>query len=114
MKKAHNNVPMERPIIVSILMLLALVNGVWFFSSTSGGPLVACIGYAVVGLRFMKNNHDRTVLIAGIAGLAIHIIEAFILNIADLTAMQRAYFLLNLLLPFFLIITAYRMDHRLH
>ena len=83
--------------LLSILVVLVTVNTAWKVASEYSGPLIALILYVVAAFLCWRRNHFQAGIIAGMAGLGIHIYELILWGVAGLGLLDLGLPLVNLI-----------------
>jgi hypothetical protein len=83
---------------LTLLITLAVMNGVWSFLSSWGGASIATVLYAIVALRWYLKDYISGA-IAGVLGFGIHLYVLLFHPLADLRVFETVFFYMNLLLP---------------
>ena len=92
---------------LGLLAALVVTNAIFLALLQTGGPLIALVVYAVLLWRWWQRN-DRVVMVGGLAGLAVHVVEVVSMGWSAYPALMT----LNLLLPALLAPIAWRADQR--
>ena len=85
--------------VVTILVILASGNGVWWITSSRSIILIAAAAYAVVAFEVWRRNDYRAGLMIGIAGFAIHAAEAAVHGKDQLGSLESVWLYANIVLP---------------
>ena len=88
---------------ITILVILAVGNGVWALTSGRAAPWLAVVAYGVVAFLLGRRDDYRAGLIIGIVGFAVHIVELVFQGMAGLGAVERAWLVANIVLPLALV-----------
>jgi hypothetical protein len=97
MEKSSSNFS-SRTLTLTLLITLAVMNGVWSFLSSWGGASIATVLYAIVALRWYLADYISGA-IAGVLGFGIHLYVLLFHPLADLRVFESVFFYLNILLP---------------
>jgi len=98
--------------VVAIPAVLAVGNGAWSLMSGRTAPLMAMAAYAVVALVILRSRDYRAGVIVGIAGFAIHVLEAAIHGTASLGTLERVWLFANIVLPLVLVYLSWLLLRR--
>jgi len=86
-------------LIVGLLFVLIIINIIWVFLSTHKGPFFAIIFYSFILYLCGRRNDFFSVVIIGIFGFGIHVLEFVLQGIGNLQTYELWFFFLNLILP---------------
>jgi hypothetical protein len=92
---------------LGLLAALVVTNAVFLVLLQTGGPLVGLVLYAVLLWRWRERDY-RALVMGGLAGLAVHVVEAAVMGWSVYAALMA----LNLLLPAVLALTAWSTEQR--
>lgn len=81
--------------VLAVLVLLALINLVFFIVTSYSGPIWGFVVTAVVSILWWKKRNAKLIMIVAIVWMLIHIIEFIVLGPSAFPIL----FYLNLLLP---------------
>lgn len=85
----------NQKIILSVLVLLALSNLIFFIISSYSGPIIGFIIATIIAIHWWQKRNSRSIMVIAIAWISIHIYELTKFGISP----YRVIIFLNLLLP---------------
>jgi hypothetical protein len=86
-------------ITLSVLLLLALINLIFFIVSSHSGPIVGFIAVTAVTIHWWRKRDRMIIIIIAIIWIFFHVYELILMGASSLPLL----FYLNLLLPFLLL-----------
>lgn len=109
-KMKPRNYPFSKnaKIAFGIIVILVIINAIWFLFQNFSGPIFAFIAYAVIAFLFLVKKEFMAGIIVGAGGLFVHLYEFIFLGLAGLTDIGVVFLLANLFLPILLIIFSFR------
>ena len=91
-----------------IIVVLVVINAIWFFFQNFSGPIFALIAYAIIAFLFLVKKEFMAGIIAGTGGLFVHIYELIFLGLAGLTDIGVVFLLANIFFPIPLIVFSFK------
>jgi hypothetical protein len=106
--KADPSLKRNRTITLAILIMLVVMNAVWFAISLRSGASMAMILYAFIFFFCWRMANYRAGVIAGLLGFGVHLYELLFDPPVDFLLLDSISFCLNLFLPLALVVFSYR------
>jgi hypothetical protein len=91
-----------------VLLILILANIMLLVRSSFRGSFIALIIYMFVTYLWWRKDDFRAIIIVGIVGFMVHLIELILLGISILNSFEVLMFFINLILPLLLLYFGYR------
>jgi hypothetical protein len=105
---ANFSLKRNRNFTLAILLILVIMNVVWFAISLRSGASMAMILYAFIFFLCWRMADYRAGVIAGLLGFGIHLYELLLVTPLDFLLLDWICFYLNLLLPIALLIFSFQ------
>jgi hypothetical protein len=106
--KASSSIKRNRTITLAILIVMVVMNAIWFAISLHSGASMAMVLYAFILFFCWRMSNYRAGVIAGLLGFAVHLYELVIETPTDFLWHDSVCLYLNLLLPLALVFFSYR------
>jgi hypothetical protein len=92
---------------LGLLAALVMANTMLLILLQTGGPLIGLVFYLVLlGLSFCARRRDHLLVVGGLLGLAVHVVEVSTIGWSDYPVLMT----LNLVLPAALALSAWAAD----